>query len=248
MLLIDAGNTNIKSAIWDGGKLIECVSFDTLGADKEKNYESYWLSHTSLITKVLVSNVAAKEVGDSIRRFCITYFDLEPEFIVPKKVCMGMSTRYQRPEALGVDRWLASLAAWRMSGGSVCVVDAGTALTVDVVMANGEHIGGLIAPGPDLLKTSLVSGTAGIKIDQFRAIDNFGTNTIESISLGCRSAMKGVFSEVQLQLDKLGISEAISWYLTGGAADALEEFIPNTCIVSPRLVLEGLVALGLDEV
>jgi type III pantothenate kinase len=246
MLLIDVGNTNIKSAVWDGRKLIECVSFSTVGADIEKDFESYWLSHASLISKVLVSNVAASQVHDRISRFCKTYFDHEPEFVVSRKVCMGMSTRYQRPDTLGVDRWLASLAAWRMSSGSVCVVDAGTALTVDVVVASGEHIGGLIAPGPAMLKASLVSGTAGIAIDKFGAVDDFGTNTVEAISLGCRGAIKGVFSEVQLQLDKLGISEVASWYLTGGAADVVEELIPTQCVLNPRLVLEGLVALGLD--
>ena len=148
-------------------------------------------------------------------------------------------------DALGVDRWLASLAAWTLSRGSVCVVDVGTALTVDVVVANGEHVGGLIAPGPDMLKASLVSGTAGIEIDQFSAADRFGINTVEAISLGCRSALKGVLREVEQQLDMLGISETTSWYLTGGAADVVKELIPNKHIDNPRLVLEGLVALGL---
>jgi type III pantothenate kinase len=245
MLVIDVGNTNIKSAVWNGHRLIDCGSFVTLGADIENDFESAWLTHTSLISKVMVSNVAASQVRDRIKRFCKTYLDITPEFVVPQKTCMGMSTRYQRPDALGVDRWLASLAAWTLSRGSVCVVDVGTALTVDVVVADGEHVGGLIAPGPDMLKASLVSGTAGIEIDQFGAADRFGINTVEAISLGCRSALKGVLREVEQQLDMLGISETTSWYLTGGAGEVVKELIPNKHIDNPRLVLEGLVALGL---
>jgi type III pantothenate kinase len=245
MLVIDVGNTNIKSAVWNGHRLIDCGSFATLGTDIENDFESCWLTHTSLISKVMVSNVAASQVRDRIKRFCKTYLDITPEFVVPQKTCMGMSTRYQRPDALGVDRWLASLAAWTLSRGSVCVVDVGTALTVDVVVADGEHVGGLIAPGPDMLKASLVSGTAGIEIDQFGAADRFGINTVEAISLGCRSALKGVLREVEQQLDMLGISETTSWYLTGGAGEVVKELIPNKHIDNPRLVLEGLVALGL---
>ena len=245
MLVIDVGNTNIKSAVWDGHQLIDCGSFGTLGSDIENDFESCWLPHTSLIGKVMVSNVATSQVHDMIKRFCKTYLDIVPEFVVPQKAWMGMSTRYQHPSTLGVDRWLASLAAWTLSRGSVCVVDVGTALTVDVVVANGEHVGGLIAPGPDMLKASLVLGTAGLEIDQFSPIDRFGINTVEAISLGCRSALKGVLREVEQQLDMLGISETTSWHLTGGAADTVRGLIPNKHIDSPRLVLEGLVVLGL---
>ena len=245
MLVIDVGNTNIKSAVWDGYRLIDCSSFSTLNGDIENDFESCWLTHTSLIRKVLVSNVAASQVCDRIKQFCKTYLDITPEFVVPQKAWMGMSTRYQHPGTLGVDRWLASLAAWTLSRGSVCVVDVGTALTVDVVVANGEHVGGLIAPGPDMLKASLVLGTAGLEIAQFSAIDRFGINTVEAISLGCHSALRGVLREVEQQLDMLGISETTSWYLTGGAADTVRGLIPNKHIDSPRLVLEGLVALGL---
>lgn len=239
-LLVDIGNTNIKSAVYTNGCLSERRIFSVKGADPIDTFETHWLSDGDRPDKVLVSNVSTASLVDALASFSKIHFDAVIEVVKPVKTYRGMKTEYEDPERLGVDRWLASLAAWLRCHTNVCVVDVGTALTVDVVTAGGLHLGGLIAPGPDLMQQSLASGAVELVKGDLSEVEFFGTNTRDAMSLGCLSAFGGVFNTVKNRLDGLGLRDVV-WFLTGGGAEAISSQIPAVFISVPDLVLDGLV-------
>ncbi len=242
-LLVDIGNTNIKSALYSDGCLSDRRSFSARIPDLTDMFETHWLSDGERPDRVLVSNVSKSSRLQTLATFSKIHFDTLIEVVTPVEFYRGMRTEYDDPERLGVDRWLASLAAWLRCSSNVCVVDVGTALTVDVVTASGRHLGGLIAPGPTLMQHSLASGAAELEREDLSEVEYFGANTKDAMSLGCLSAFGGIFNAVEQRLEGLGLTDVV-WYLTGGGADAIVSQIPTEFISVPDLVLDGLAEIS----
>lgn len=149
-------------------------------------------------------------------------------------------TRYLNPARLGVDRWLAALAA-SASGASACaIVDCGTALTVDLVDAGGVHEGGVIAPGAATMAQALNASTARLPLVAGPAPAFPGRTTDECIALGCDLAVAGLVAQAVARFDP---ERRRRWLITGGAAPRLLDRAIGmpTLEHRPDLVLEGLV-------
>ncbi len=82
-------------------------------------------------------------------------FGIEPVFAQVRKTLSGLTIAYADSEALGVDRWLGMLAAWKERQGPICVVDCGSACTIDLVDEHGQHLGGYIIPGMTMMRNAL---------------------------------------------------------------------------------------------
>ena len=241
VLLVDIGNTRVKAALL---RADEIMLLPPAATRSDAAFASWAVHVATAPSRLLVSNVAGAEVAMHLVRFARERWALEPEFALPVQQRAGMTTRYREPQRLGVDRWLAALAAWRETRGPVCVIDVGTALTVDVVLADGTHLGGLIAPGPDLLRTSLTRGTAQLESDGLGLVAGFADNTRDAISLGCTDALGGLFIRVAERLAHLDPRAQFRWYLTGGAAPLVEALLPVPALHVPDLVLRGLAVLA----
>ena len=147
---------------------------------------------------------------------------------------MGVRSSYAVPGEMGVDRWLAMLAAHCLHEGPVCVIDAGTAITLDLLTADGAHLGGYILPGADLMNRLLTNATGRINValaDPPTLAP--GNSTVQCVSAGSWRAALGAVQSV------LADSPDHRPLLTGGGADALIELglAAETC---PDLVFEGL--------
>ncbi len=238
-LLIDIGNSRIKGGLESTGKIRLLAPYDWRQLSAS---EAFTRSFGALArpARVLVSNVAGNAIATALTQWTQERWALTPEFIAVQANCAGMHTCYERPAQLGIDRWLAALAGYTSVRGAVCVVDAGTALTVDVVTAGGEHRGGLIAPGLALMARSLTQGTAQLALDHVQVIDRFATNTAHAISLGCREAIAGILLRVAARWQR-ELHEVPRWLATGGEAEVLRELSPVPIEVLPDLVLRGLV-------
>ena len=147
---------------------------------------------------------------------------------------LGLVSSYAEPERMGVDRWLAMLAAHAHSDGALCVIDAGTAVTVDLVSAEGAHEGGYILPGADLMRRALSSETDRIEVGALEApVIGPGNNTQACVTAGSwRAVMGAVESTMAAYRDHRPL-------LTGGAASTLRD-LGLVATVSPDLVMEGL--------
>ncbi len=250
MLLIDIGNTRIKSAVVVNGELQAWPELATRAPDTLTAWPLE-LVRDAAPTRVLVANVAGPEIAGELAQFAFEHWGVEAEFLRPRRTCAGMTTTYRDPLQLGVDRWLAALAGWTRQRGAVCVVDIGTALTVDVVTAAGQHRGGLIAPGPELMRRSLTAGTAQLRSQAIEVVDSFADNTADAISLGCSAAVRGLLADVRARLARLArdtTGDVFEWYLTGGGAAAITDLMPWPHHSDPLLVLRGLMIAASEPI
>lgn len=151
----------------------------------------------------------------------------------------GLKNAYREPEKLGVDRWLAMLAAHQLSSTGVCVVDAGSALTIDFVTADGQHTGGFIIPGQRLMERALVSDTAKVRFDSIAEPGlSPGCSTAEAVAHGILLAQCGAI-ELALRQAPFDADDAVT-YICGGGAGAIAPRLSVRAVRRPDLVFEGL--------
>lgn len=134
---------------------------------------------------------------------------------------------------LGVDRWLGLIAAQAMPG-DVCVVDCGTAVTLDVLRRDGQHLGGYILPGLAMMSDVLSHKTGRVRID---------TALPATLALGCstsESVINGTMMAVVSMVERVAAEHRAHLVLTGGDADSVSPFLSIQHIVEPELLLHGL--------
>lgn len=155
---------------------------------------------------------------------------------VQVSVCRHMlPTAYDDATKLGIDRWLGVLAASAMGAGPALIVDAGTAITLDVLTAQGLHAGGYILPGLLMQQAALAAETVRVQFPQADwHAESLGTNTAAAVGHGSIRAICALVREVAQDLDMAG-GERI--YLTGGNAQDLAQFLPEARVVSDLLLI-----------
>jgi type III pantothenate kinase len=155
---------------------------------------------------------------------------------------LGVSNGYREPRQLGSDRWAALIAAHALKPGHKLVVNAGTAVTVDALTADGHFLGGLIVPGPALMRRSLSHGTAGLRLTEgdFR---DFPESTPEAITSGAVQACAGAIERMAGLMQARGVAPA-RVLLSGGAAHELMPRLSLPCAVHETLVLDGLLLIA----
>ena len=196
------------------------------------------------VTAVRVASVRGEERERELTRWCAESLGVEPTFARSSSFCAGVSNAYKEPARLGVDRWLAVIAAFHRHPEGALVVDAGTALTIDLVDARGEHLGGYILPGLNLMQQSLRQDTARIRYTETRAPElEPGKSTAEAVANGAALAAAASVAAARVQArERLGGNCAA--LLTGGDAPLLMRLLGEKAddfAYSPDLVLDGLV-------
>lgn len=161
----------------------------------------------------------------------------------PVRELAGVRNGYSDFARLGLDRWLALVGAYRLSGGACLVLDLGTAVTSDFVAPDGEHLGGYICPGVPLMRNQLRTHTRRIRYDDAAAAEALhslqpGRSTAEAVERGCSLMLRG-FVLTQLELARERWGEDFHLYLTGGDAPLVREMLPQARLVSD-LVFLGL--------
>jgi type III pantothenate kinase len=156
----------------------------------------------------------------------------------------GVRSAYAQPEKLGVDRWLSVIAAYHRAAGAACVVDAGTALTLGVVDARGQHLGGLIAPGLGTQRRSLRKETQVRAQDGQDSLAWLGTDTDMAVAWGTLHGVLGLIERVYAGIWRE--HEGIVPILTGGEAEILRPYLDPAWQLAPDLVLEGLARVALE--
>jgi len=242
-LLVDAGNSRFKWALDYGDRLGEMEACPSRAG--REVLRRTWRS-LPVPQSICVSNVAGAEVARVISQTCLSLWGMNPVFASPLRTFSGFTVIYQEPKKLGVDRWLAALAAWTRYAGPTLVVDCGTAVTVDAVDACGQHLGGVIAPGPDLQRISLLSRT-DIQADAVPgAISLLGVDTSSCIEAGVVQGIAGLVERMHRKL-ALILETQVFIVLTGGAGEVIGRALDVDYEFEPRLVLLGLSIAGNDS-
>lgn len=234
MLELDVGNTRIK---WR--RLGPQGTSVASGVEAGKDGVFEFLAQEGVPSRVRISCVRDQAFRSELASAIESCWGLVPEFAESVASYAGLSNAYAIPEKLGVDRWLAMLAAQEIASGKFCVLDAGSALTLDFVEEGGRHLGGYIVPGLSMQKKVLLQNTA-IRIPEFESGAQLvpGRSTEAAILNGVMSmAISWIVEE---RHEHLGGSEL---FLTGGDALLLMGYLQKkeiSCSLVPELVMDGL--------
>ncbi|KEA63440.1 Pantothenate kinase type III, CoaX-like [Marinobacterium lacunae] len=233
ILEIDVGNTFLKwritascGALVSSGRVGSRDAFDTLALE--------WVGP---IETVRVGSVASDDVNSRLNALIESAGLPKPLFAAAARSAAGVLNSYSNPEAMGVDRWLAMLAAWRRVGGACCVVDCGSAITIDYLSGAGHHVGGYILPGMRLLQQALLGNTARVFVDRpVSAFDSSpGCNTSDAVTHGADF----LFEAIQLRV-RHSLPSGAQLLVTGGDGELFQHLMGEGEWV-PDLVLDGLV-------
>jgi len=241
ILLLDIGNTRIKWARLEKGKLGSQEVATHLEAELGPVLRQVFDGPAP--ERVLASNVAGPLIAAAIRETCEDRFGKRPELLIPAPEACGVKNGYKDPARLGADRWAAVIGAYRHGGGPVCIVDAGTAITVDAVDAKGNHLGGLIAPGPQTMRRALAGATASLRDGGEGEFALLCRETRSAISSGGWHTAAGFLERIHQRVgEELGAKTR--FLLTGGDAARLAELVPGMFTLVPDLVLQGLAVVA----
>ncbi|HBC56712.1 MAG TPA: type III pantothenate kinase [Gammaproteobacteria bacterium] len=248
-LLIDAGNTHISWATHPGrgGKLSERRDFKFNRRKAAEMFSKQW-SDLGALKEIVVANVAGTEFSELLTQWSQNTFSLTPNFISAKKRAAGVSCGYLQPEHLGADRWAAIVGAWQRCHNALCVVDVGSALTIDVVDATGKHQGGLIAPGLKMMRNSLLSKTKNIKDNSAQGLTGqvpklLARDTADAIELGSLYAIVALIDRVVADV-RVELGMELHNFITGGEGATVLPLVHDSFQYQPDLVLNGLYILS----
>lgn len=237
ILEIDCGNTRVKWRVRQNQQVMMRGMF--LTSEGFHPATSTELAAAN-IERVLIGSVLTDDYARKLAAWSISHLGLNPEFAVSEPYCNGVVNGYQQPEKLGVDRWLAILAAKAKSASACVVVDCGSAITVDLVTSQGEHLGGYIAPGLRLMRDALGMKTAAIKLGQIGYPENDfpGRNTVIAIKSAELAMISGLVDHAKSVLRSYDLHHA-QLLVTGGDGEWLVSMLKGA-VFHEDLVLDGL--------
>lgn len=237
VLAIDAGNTRIKWGLRVGDEWVAKGAIATTEAGKLGR--DWPVMPTG--TRALGSNVGGLAVQAFLYEACARH-DLVLSLIDSRCEQLGVTSHYRDCAQLGSDRWAALVAARHASSLSQLVVNAGTALTVDALRADGVFAGGLIVPGPALMRRSLGAATAQLRLTDGR-FEPFPRSTPDAITTGSVQAAIGAIERMREAMAAAGFAPQ-RIVLAGGGAPELEPHLPMPVTLNDNLVLDGLVLIA----
>ncbi len=248
LLAIDAGNTRLKWAILNGSFIIAQGAVLTKDANEKSTAAMAlmreWAGHE--FTHCIVSNVAGSLVQAVIEGALFTRV-IKPIVVEASSAACGITNGYSSPRQLGADRFVALIAAHHTTiepPAHKLVVMAGTALTIDALTMQGAFLGGVIVPGPALMRQSLHHGTAQLPIESGEHT-LFPQSTLDAITTGAIEAAVGAIVRLRAQFAarmKVGVDE-VAVVASGGAIVTLREHLPFTATINDNLVIDGLAML-----
>ena len=238
-LLIDIGNSRIKWA-YANASLLSGVGSATYQWPFAHSWWANALPLGDVPDQVIIASVAGAELNTSLEQWLADTWTVERVFLASAACSLGVTNAYREPEKLGVDRWAAMLAAHAQVRGAVCVVDCGTAVTLDIVNAAGVHQGGMILPGRYMMRQALHARTSRIPLtDAVEQHSLLGTDTDSCISAAGLQATLGMIERAQRQYTQ-ETGEAAVCVLTGGDAKVYLKHLSPECRHEPDLVLKGI--------
>ena len=232
-LVLDLGNTFGKIAVCDGKKVVEAAAYDKI-TSREISY--FHIRYPGL-QGVIISSVVndSREIIDYLRSQYATCIELDHYTPLP------LRNKYLTPDTLGFDRIAAAVGAYTICPGkNVLVIDAGTAITYDIVTSKGEFMGGNISQGLEIRFKSLNKYTNRLPLLE-RPEETpplVGSSTREAIQSGIVNGllfeMDGFIDAISKEYPKLQV------VLTGGDAKYFVGKLKNSIFVDPNLNLIGL--------
>jgi type III pantothenate kinase len=243
LLVLDVGNTNVVLGIYRDEKL---VSSWRLATARDRTADEYGILARQLLNGAVHQPLDGAIIGSVVpplngpmAHMVREYFGVEPMFVEPG-IKTGIAIHVDNPQEVGADRIINSVAAFEEYGGPAIIVDFGTATTFDLVTANAEYVGGVIAPGLTISAEALFARAARLpRVDIKRPPSVIGTNTVvnmqSGIYFGYLSLVDGLLTRMKQEIGS--VKKVIA---TGGLASLFGEDSEHIDLVDPELTLKGL--------
>ena len=206
ILTMDIGNTNIKTALFEG---METVQYWRISTNRNMSSDEYGIllmnlfahHHISVsdVSGIMISSVVP-QINFTILHMCRTYFGMDPLIIGPG-IKTGINIKYENPRELGSDRIANAVAAYELYGGPCITIDFGTATNFGVISEKGEFLGGAICPGLKLAAEALTERTAKLPRFELTKPENvIGRNTVTNMQSGI---VFGYIGQINYLVDRM---------------------------------------------
>lgn len=250
LLAIDAGNTNVVFAVFEGDAKRGQWRIST---DSQRTADEYavWLFSLMAmkglrpvdIHAAILSSVVPAATFNLVR-LCTDHFGCRPMRVGDPEVDLGIAVRLDNPREAGADRLVNAIAAASRYRPPLIVVDIGTGTTFDVVNENGDFVGGVIAPGPNLALDALHRVAAQLpKVDIVRPPQVIGRGTVGAMQSGMfwgyTSMIEGLIGRIAAELSPTG-DPPVSVIVTGGLGRLFAEASGMIHHVDNELTMRGL--------
>jgi len=246
ILTLDIGNTNMKSALFDG---MEMKQYWRLSTNRNRTSDEYGMAMMNLLNHygidrsqvegIMLSSVVP-QINFTIEHMCRSYFGMDPMKIEPG-VKTGINIKYENPRELGSDRIANAVAAYELYGGPCITIDFGTATSFGAISARGEFLGGAICPGLKLAADALTENTA--KLPRFELVKPesvIGRNTVANMQAGI---VYGYIGQIKYLVNRMkremGV-DGIRVIATGGLAVLVAGESSVIDVMDGLLTLKGL--------
>ncbi len=245
LLAIDIGNTNITLGLYQGEALGPRWR---LATEHNRMSDEYGILLISLfqhagvaagdVDGIVMASVVPPLTGTFIQA-CETYLGRQP-LNVDAGVKTGVRVKYDDPKGVGADRVVDAAAVQKLYGGPACIVDLGTGTTFDAISAEGDYLGGAIAPGLGIAADALFQRTAKLpRVDLIRPPSAIGRNTVNAIQSGLIFGYVGLVEGMVARF-RAELGPSMKVIATGGLADLIAKETKVFDIIAPWLTLDGL--------
>ncbi|MEG2859666.1 MAG: type III pantothenate kinase [Clostridia bacterium] len=246
ILTLDIGNTNIKTALFEGE---EMLNYWRIATNRNMSSDEYGMLMVNLfayngrkiedVSGVVISSVVPP-INFTIDHMCRNYLHKTPMMIGPG-IKTGVNIKYENARDLGSDRIANAVAAYELYGGPCIFIDFGTATSFGVVSKKGEFLGGAICPGIKLSAEALVEQTAKLpRFELHRPESVIGRNTIANLQSGIVFGHVGVVTYlIRRMKEELGAPDA-KVIATGGMALLVSGETDMIDVLDGVLTLKGL--------
>lgn len=250
-LEIDVGNTRLKWRLCDSqtcapkSSIASVLLADVLAED---DLQTLFLDVDLVSVRQVYIASVVPSIEPLLSAWCRSQLCCEPVFAVVQERAAKVTNGYDDVAQMGVDRWLAMLAAYSRVGNACLVIDCGSAATVDLVAKSGVHLGGYIVPGLHMMQDALFRDTGRVKLATIRYDNNLraGCSTVGAVAAGLPAMLVGL---VGLALKELAYDNAaVTVVVTGGDGELMagllsaQDFTGQVVDVHwvPELVFDGL--------
>lgn len=239
LLLVDVGNSRVKWTLTTEPTWTTGVPFPTHEPSLHVALDQHW-SELQCPERLVISNVAGPDIAEYIDSWVQRHWAVPVVYARSEKSGGGVLNGYAQPEQFGVDRWLGLLGLFRDHPLPACLVDCGTAITVDVLDERGCHRGGLITPGLKTMRRTLQVNAHALDYADDQISDlALGQDTPSCIQAGCLMACAGLI-EKTLTLMAGEIDKPLRVILTGGDALQIGQCLSIPYELDDSIVMRGL--------
>lgn len=210
--------------------------------------EAWLATQTDPVGDIWISSVASDSVNHQLAKRLQMHFGVAPEFARVSEYSSGLFNGYQKPEKMGVDRWLAMLAAWSRYRCALILIDAGSAITIERVSSEGHYLGGSILAGFQMQQSTLLGATARVRFELSSGDPLVGgTDTASCVASGAELVLRGIALQLQELVQR---SENAKLVVTGGDAHHIIQYLSGGVDYEyiPELVMDGLLLADRDVV